>query len=318
MCKICNSSEGNRVFTIKEMMFGLNESFEYFLCENCGCLQIISIPHNLNRYYPKEYYSLSDVKRSPLKSYLKRQRGRYSLGLSNMGGKLLKAIWGVPDIVSWIKVLNLSLDSKILDIGSGSGIHLKEFNNLGFENLTGVDPFLETDIEYSDTFRIYKNELSEISGSFDFIMMNHVLEHIPNQFSVLDEVFRLIDHDGTVMIRIPITGTHAWNTYQTNWVQLDAPRHLYLHSINSFKILCEKVGFEITDIVFDSTEFQFVGSEGYKNNIPLVSQNQEDNFSSTQLENFKRKARLLNESNDGDQARFYLKKISPERIQIEI
>ncbi len=39
------------------MMFGIGETFCYFQCAECKCLQIVEIPSNMARYYPENYYS---------------------------------------------------------------------------------------------------------------------------------------------------------------------------------------------------------------------------------------------------------------------
>jgi hypothetical protein len=60
-------------------------------------------------------------------------------------------------------------------------------------------------------------------------------------------------------------------------------------------------------VVFDSTSFQFVGSELYSRGLPLTeSVRARSLFTSEQIRNWKRKARELNLSGRGDQAAFYL------------
>jgi len=57
ICKICNNSENNKEFRVKEMMFGVGDQFTYFECSKCGCLQIAEILKNMGKYYPANYYS---------------------------------------------------------------------------------------------------------------------------------------------------------------------------------------------------------------------------------------------------------------------
>jgi len=108
---------------------------------------------------------------------------------------------------------------------------------------------------------------------------------------------------------MPIKSEYIWERYRTHWVQIDAPRHLLIHTLKSFEILTKKVGLEIKKIIFDSTDFQFWGSELYKMGIPLVvgSQNIKAYFSIRQLWKWKKQAKKLNKLQQGDQAIFYLK-----------
>jgi len=287
------------------MMIGLGTLFKYFECKQCGCLQIINPPDDLAKYYPRDYYSLKEKQQGSLARFLRKQRARSALGLSNYLGKLLTFIYGKPDWTNWFSKLDLNLDTSILDVGCGNGVVLKNMYHAGFTNLTGIDPFLDKDISIDKSFNIYKREVTSLEGSFDFIMLNHVLEHMPDQPSTMIKLNELLSPNGILMIRIPITGTYAWNTFGTNWVQLDAPRHFYLHTLKSFSLLSEKTNFEIIDTIFDSTTFQITGSLGYQNDIPLKDQKP---ISKNKLKDFKHLVKKLNENKEGDQAIFYLKK----------
>ena len=76
--------------------------------------------------------------------------------------------------------------------------------------------------------------------------------------------------------------------------------------------MAQKAGFEIRDIIFDSTEFQFLGSEQYVQDIPLMDERSYKKtssgsvFSEKDFSRFKEKAAELNNSGEGDQACFYL------------
>ena len=114
------------------------------------------------------------------------------------------------------------------------------------------------------------------------------------------------------MIRIPTASSFAWKEYGVDWVQLDAPRHLFLHSVNSMKLIAAETGLEVHDIVFDSTHFQFSGSEKYQQDIPLNDQRKKGLFEKIAWKFKKpvltRRANQLNREGRGDQAAFILRK----------
>ena len=110
------------------------------------------------------------------------------------------------------------------------------------------------------------------------------------------------------MIRIPIASSYAWRTYGVNWVQLDPPRHLFLHTVKSMSFSAEKAGLEVKDVFYDSGTLQFTGSERYSKNIPLMDKSGDTLFSEAELANFQRQADKLNKEKQGDQAGFYLYK----------
>lgn len=313
-CKICRTSSNNKTFTVREMMLGFRDEFEYFECASCGCLQIKNIPRDLSKYYPKKYYSYQikkNPRKNPVRTFFRRQRSRYCLFGKNNLWPLRSDKYGS---FSWFKKTKIKFDSAILDVGCGVGKLLIRMHRDGFSNLTGVDPFIKENIFYRNGIKILKKHIFDLEGCFDYIIANHSFEHMPEPLNVLKKFYELLKPDRYVLIRIPVAASYAWRHYGVNWVALDAPRHLFLHTVRSIRLLSKQAGFKVVDIEFDSTEFQFLGSEFYLRNIPLKDQSfylqnpQKSIFSEKQIQEFKDNAIKLNEENDGDQACFYLYK----------
>ncbi len=311
-CKVCGNRDGNRSHTAREMMFGYGDEFEYVECGECGCLQIKDIPTNLSKYYPKDYYSFKKRvgRKGGLSAFLSHNRTRNYLGDKSLIGMLASRIHKTPDFLTPYKKAGLDVTSDILDVGSGSGRLLLKLEAKGFLKLTGIDPNIEQDISCGRGVKIYKKELSEVNKQFDFIMLNHSFEHMPEPLTVFKELFRVLKADKYALIRIPVASSFAWREYGISWVQLDAPRHLFLHTVKSIRILAKKTGFLVDDVVFDSTEVQFWGSELYLKGIPLAEGKKINYFSKEDIKSFKAKACELNKNEDGDSAGFYLYKPS--------
>src|SRR5262245_52545571 len=85
MCKICRHSDRNMIHSIREMMFGTRESFEYIECSRCGCIQIADIPDDISRHYPPDYYSFSEPYRFEEKKakFIASQIAKYRLNELN-------------------------------------------------------------------------------------------------------------------------------------------------------------------------------------------------------------------------------------------
>ncbi|MDO8845977.1 class I SAM-dependent methyltransferase [Methylicorpusculum sp.] len=327
ICGICNTEDYHPIYVGYEMMFGTREEFEYFQCTSCGCLQIRHIPNDLGRFYPPNYYSLSisrDKKRSKLFDYLIKQRFRNAL--FNQGYKLNKIISKfiempylcVDQVLLVTTILKQAeikdFDAKFLDIGCGSwSTWLESLRIMGFHNLYGADPFIKSDLNEHGII-IYKKEISDIEGKFDLITMHHSLEHIPNQRNALISASNLLAPDGVILVRIPIVSSYVWEQYGTNWVEMDAPRHLYLHSRESIELLGKQVGLELYKYIPDSLDLEFYGSEQYSRNIPLTAPNSYwlnfDNqiFTPEEIDNFKNMAKRVNKENKAGRACFFFKK----------
>jgi hypothetical protein len=140
-------------------------------------------------------------------------------------------------------------------------------------------------------------------------MFNHSLEHIADQVATLRLAFSKVRPTGSCIVRIPIAGW-AWKEYGTDWVHLDAPRHLCVHTERSFGLAAEKAGFVVAETVYDSTDFLFWGSELYRRNVPLEdARNRLSHyFSKDSMKEFRRRALALNSQGQGDQAIFFLRR----------
>ena len=320
-CRICGNSENNREHQFREMMFGSRETFDYLECGACGTLQIIEIP-DLSRHYPQDYYSLSSADGLYIGKHFRRRiaarfAGDYFMRGNNFPGKYLaeKKEWlrfNFPDSLRE-PLLEIDFRSRILDFGCGSGKLLQNLYFYGFRNLTGADAFIEKDIFYPNGIKIYKRRLGEINDKFDLVMLHHSFEHLPDPLETLQEIRRLLEKDKFCLLRIPVVN-YAWEKYGKNWVQLDPPRHLFLYTEKSLRILAENAGFAIEKVVYDSEEFQFWASEYYAKDIAMNEPDwfklnfNESLFTEAQFNEWKAEAKQLNAEKRGDQACFYLKK----------
>jgi SAM-dependent methyltransferase len=305
-CRICNNKLAQK-FVFREMMFGLRNEFHYGQCSNCCCIQILEVPVDIEKYYPPYYVSFTQkvpaLKRLP---FLKRQLGNLRMQRKYRTSR--------NHLIEYLRPIRLSPNARILDIGCGKGALICSLYNLGFTHISGVDKFIPAEIDYGNGVKVYKKELSELAAnSYNLLMMHHVLEHIDEQVSELKECNRLLKKGGVLLINIPVLGK-AWEIYKQNWVQLDAPRHFVLHTLKSMAILAEKTGFTIGKTIFDSTAFQFWGSELYKKDIPLTLPGTHEwylvdkGFTPAQILQFDDEAKLLNAAQTGDSAIFYLYK----------
>src|ERR1041384_5934173 len=253
-CRICSSENGHRELFPEEQMFGIGESFAYFQCGACGCLQIVDFPTDVARHYPPSYYSLVPFEppRGALRLKLQRLRAKQALSGARLADQLLSPFASFPgDIRLWTRLLGVSQTSRLLDVGCGGGALLRRLATFGFVNLTGVDPFIEANLAYADGVRVIKARLEELSGQFDAIMMHHSFEHMPDQLGVLNELHRLLAPNGKVLVRIPLCSSEAFRTYGVKWCQLDPPRHFFLHTEKSMRLPANLPGVSGTAVVAD-------------------------------------------------------------------
>jgi SAM-dependent methyltransferase len=319
LCRICGNAEGNRSYRLKEAMFGLGEVFEYIECGACGCLQIADIPADMAAHYPRGYYSFlssPEGRAGGVRNFLAGVRNRSYLTRRGLAGPLLGR-WFPNEPMRLVGLAGLRADSRILDVGCGSGSLLNGVKEAGFNHVLGIDPFLDRDIRYASGLELRKLSIHQVTGEWDVVMFHHSFEHAEDPLGQLMAVSRLLSPGGVCLIRIPTVSSYAWHAYRTHWVQLDPPRHLHLHSLRSMEVMCERAGLQRAMTIFDSDEFQFCGSEDVARGIPLESETSYfknrslSGFSPHAIAAFKEKARFLNALGWGDQAAFYLRKRDP-------
>jgi len=282
-------------------------------------LQLIQGPADEAKYYPSSYFSFSPIRTNLLEDAVKRLRSVYALWDRGLLGRVIFNLFPYPDLRSLAKT-KLSPRSRILEVGCGSGKLLLELKRAGCDEVLGVDPFLDRDLQYANGLCIRKCSINQVVGQWDLLMFHHSFEHLADPLETLRLCSQLLVDGGRCLIRIPTVSSYAWEKYRENWVQLDAPRHHFLHSVLSLELLASRAGFRIEDVVYDSFELQFWGSEQYLRDIPLTDERSyaknplRSIFSREEMRSFRKAAAALNARKDGDQAIFYLVKSAGREI----
>jgi 2-polyprenyl-3-methyl-5-hydroxy-6-metoxy-1,4-benzoquinol methylase len=107
----------------------------------------------------------------------------------------------------------LSKDAHILDYGCADGYMLSVLNTLGYQNLLGAD-ISESMLQHARTRlegtavqlrHLDSYPLHNHSGSFDAIIMNQVLEHIPREdvIPTLNFLHNLLKPGGFISVGVP-------------------------------------------------------------------------------------------------------------------
>jgi len=311
-CKICGNQEGNRIHRVREMMLGIGDYHQYVECDACGCIQIMDIPADMQRYYGEEYYSYRNqpAKRdNVLASWLRTRWIGASYQSGGALGTVLKTILGhkKTSYGYCFEGLDIRFDSRILDVGSGAGDFVFRLMRDGFQNVLGVDYYVPRDIWKDEKLIVQKAEIHELTNPYDLIMFNNSFEHMDDQVRVIKKAYELLSTGGWLVIIIPLCDSFAFRKYGKNWVQWDAPRHFYLHSQKSINLLCKNHGFELFNIVYNSSHFQFEGSEMYLRGFNLQGAPNAKSLLKKR-DQFAEAAKRLNSINDGDSACFIFEK----------
>jgi hypothetical protein len=248
-------------------MYGGAERFIYGQCSGCGCLQLLRAPENFSNYYPTQYYCFKKSAKSYIKALKKNLKIRLIFNHPEFMHGSVASLTKNYNSFWMYKHLGVSTASRILDVGTGSGEHVLELRDAGFSDALGIDAYIPKDIEYSNRLLVKKTELGSELGEFDLITFHHSLEHMRDQVRTLAVACDMLSSQGHILVRIPTVSSIASEEFKENWFQLDAPRHLYLHSHQSISITADAAGLSVDKLWCDSNEMQFIVSEQYRRGI---------------------------------------------------
>lgn len=196
-----------RDYTVTQEVFALNE------CLTCGFILTSPRPkpEELARYYDSPEY-ISHARKS-----------------TSVFDALYKAVRTFTTRWKYRLVNHYSLHKPVslLDYGCGTGSFLLYCQKNGLR-ISGVEPSPAARQEAKKvTGAPVYTGLSEIDSYFDAITLWHVLEHVPDLHSTLDELTGRLANEGTLFIAVPNPKSNDAAFYQQHWAGYDVPRHLW-------------------------------------------------------------------------------------------
>ena len=92
----------------------------------------------------------------------------------------------------------------ILDYGSGSGVNIKMLSNFGFVNIyephKATSKYLKSIFKNKNKFKVLNKIKNE---KFDLIILADVLEHIKDDFKVINKLSKNLNKNGYLLITVP-------------------------------------------------------------------------------------------------------------------
>ena len=94
------------------------------------------------------------------------------------------------------------------------------------------------------------------NNSFDYVLCNHVLEHISDDKKAMMEIFRVLNFNGTAILQVPINMSNT-TTLEDNGITNKQERiekfgqydHVRLYGLDYFKRL-KNIGFDVNQVKY--------------------------------------------------------------------
>ncbi|MFB9052009.1 class I SAM-dependent methyltransferase [Formosa undariae] len=162
-----------------------------------------------------------------------------------------------------------SEEKTLLDVGCGTGDFLQIAKTNGWE-ACGLEPDVDARQlainKVGDTVYDPSKMNTLKDHSFDVITLWHVLEHLPNLDSHIENYKRLLKPSGVLIIAVPNFKSYDAQYYKSFWAAFDVPRHLWHFSQTGISRVLGKQQFKVVNtlpMIFDAF-YVCLLSEKYK------------------------------------------------------
>lgn len=229
-CMACNSNQLNTVRynnhlnkikpkiknIIRKSIFS---NKEIIICQKCGFGQTFIKEEKLDDYYKNSYWDLRSEKTEDYNGYKSHPRGIYQL-------KFVKEKIKTP--------------SKVLEIGGG----FCNFSLLLRDDISRLKIYSdEISLNLIDYYKNNKiNLYQKPEGDFDHIHLSHVLEHISNPQTYLNNLLSILNFKGSIYVEVPNTNKDYFNL---NFI--DEP-HVNFFTKSAFQQLAKKNKLQTSEI----------------------------------------------------------------------
>ena len=135
---------------------------------------------------------------------------------------------------------------RLLDVGCSVGLLIDTARNRGW-SVAGTD-VSEWAIEYTRSrgFETYLGVLEDIPlppRSFDVVVLNHVIEHVPDPVALLQGCRELISAGGVLFVGLPNFGSIMAQIEREHWPALQPDEHIWQFSRRTLGRLLRQNGF---------------------------------------------------------------------------
>ena len=236
-CPICENFNFKNLFDLYDDRYGEPNLYSIKECKKCG-----------------HYCTFPRIKNENLSSLYGTFYPRKNIDPQCIVKEAKKESRKFAGLFRWIKGTNnqgqfyAKKDDFFLDIGCGSGISLIEAEYLG-ANAFGLeaDPNVGK-ISKELNLNIFQGNLEDSPFKdiqFDLIVLNQVIEHIPEPDILLKKLTQKLTKNGVIIISFPNVNSFWRFLFKKRWINWHIPYHLHHFKGKNFIRLLDKCGFQL-------------------------------------------------------------------------
>lgn len=198
------------------------EVFRYERCPRCGLASLANVPADLGAYYAAGYH---EIPASAAGLERGAQHDAYKIEL----------------------VQRFVRRGRLLEIGPGWGAFCFSAKRAGFdveaiERDARCCEFLRSELGVRAIQSDEPAAALEQASAPDVVALWHVVEHLPDPWSVLAAAARKLAPDGVLVIATPNPDAFQLRVFGSRWTHVDAPRHVHLVPMTLLRERMAKLG----------------------------------------------------------------------------
>ncbi len=239
-CPVCERAEAAFIREAYDDRYGQPDLFSIVRCKHCGHVMTAPRLHEsdlgalYSTYYPRKHVNVEDLQREAARSVKSFARlRRWWAGTDNQGQYAVRP------------------GEQMLDIGCGSGLSLLEARALGAE-VRGVeaDPNVQR-IADELGLRIHIGSLLDepfAGEQFDLVVLNQVIEHVPDPALMLDRLRSRIRPGGRMVLVFPNVQSLWCRLFGDRWINWHVPYHLHHFNRKGFERMAVRCGYQVRSV----------------------------------------------------------------------
>lgn len=236
-CMICGDKTSLFLTELYDDRYGAPGKYSIYKCLNCGFGRLYPLLNKkiiskfYSKYYPLGYETVKSVMSSAKRS-----------------NKFLNWLNGTRHIAHYY----VTVDSDVLDVGSGSGVSLLEIKNLGGRAF-GVEPDPNAQkIAKKLGLKVHQGFLTDNifpGRKFDYITASQVLEHDSDFRSFLLAAGKHLKDEGQIVLSFPNLDALYRKIFGRHWIHWHVPYHCNFFTRRAFIQLATSSGLKIKKLI---------------------------------------------------------------------
>lgn len=237
-CPVCELDAFDRISEVFDDRYGEPNQYQLVRCKGCGHLATsprlkeAELPRLYSTFYPRKQLKAADVAD---------QAGKVQGTVS----RLFRWINGVDNQGQY----SVRCGEKMLDVGCGNGVSLLEARALG-ASAYGIEADLNVKpIAAALGLNVHFGTIQDepFDGQrFDLIVLNQVIEHLPEPDISLCALRKRLSQDGRMVLVFPNVASLWRRISGGHWINWHIPYHLHHFDRMHFEQMLVHCGLEIT------------------------------------------------------------------------